>query len=154
MQKYVWDTNSLIKYFSDYHPIEHCRNKFKEYAALGGFLIHQEVKCELQARLVEKKEEDSELIRLLEGLSCFISSTRSYCVADQEIVKQIAAQYQNWFDNENDSNWADPWLIAHAKNNGATIITDESQKPQRLKIPSVAKVFGVSYIKTVDFFKS
>jgi hypothetical protein len=153
MQKYVWDTNSLIKYYNDYHPIEVCRDKFRDYAQNGGFIMHQEVRCELTARLTEE-DEDSEFVVLLDDLKCFLDNDSSYSLADQSIVKQIAAKYQNWFDNEKDSHWADPWLIAHAKNSSAIIITDESQKPERLKIPSVAKAFGVSFIKTVDFFKS
>ena len=48
MQKYIWDTNALIKMKNDY-DFESSWKKFKTYCKRGQFIIYQEVRNELNA---------------------------------------------------------------------------------------------------------
>jgi hypothetical protein len=154
MEKFIWDTNSLIKMHNDYN-FDSSWVKFEEYCKKGQFQIHQEVRNELNGRLDE--DDEDEYTKFLTKFGCFLDNKDSYSAANQEIVKQIALRYgyQDLFDNAtNKSNWADPWIIAHAKNNIVTIITDESQKPEKRRIPAIAKNFNVKILTTFEFLKS
>jgi hypothetical protein len=153
-QKYIWDTNALIKMSNDY-DFESSWIKFKEYCERGQFIIHQEVRNELNARLIED-DEDDKYVKFLSDFNCFIDNESSYIQEYQDIVKSIAIEYgyQDLFDQEKDKNWADPWLIALAKHINAILITEESQKPEKRKIPAIAKKLDVKVLRTVDFLKS
>lgn len=50
------------------------------------------------------------------------------------------------------SPWADPWLIALAICEPAMVVTEESNKPN--KIPFVADLLGVKCLKLIDFFRT
>lgn len=153
MEKFIWDTNSLIKMHNDY-DFDSSWAKFGGYCERGQFQIHQEVKNELNARL---DEGDDEYTKFLTKFNCFLDNKESYSLHNQKIVKEIALKYgyQDLFDNTNGKiNWADPWIIAHAKNNNCTIITDESQKPEKRRIPAIAQKFNVKILTTVEFLKS
>lgn len=51
---------------------------------------------------------------------------------------------------------ADIWLIAYAKKNGYTIVTEEISTPQskkKIKIPDVCAQFGIPCINTIDMYR-
>lgn len=51
---------------------------------------------------------------------------------------------------------ADPWIIAAAKVNGATVVTQESlveANSKKVKIPNICKQFGVPYISTFEMLR-
>jgi predicted nucleic acid-binding protein len=48
---------------------------------------------------------------------------------------------------------ADPFLIALAQSEGATIITQEKDDPNKTKIPKVAKHYDIKCIDLFEFFK-
>ncbi|MFA4842986.1 MAG: DUF4411 family protein, partial [Candidatus Omnitrophota bacterium] len=50
------------------------------------------------------------------------------------------------------SPWADPWLIALAICEQTMVVTEESNKPN--KIPFVADLLGVKCLKLIDFFRT
>ncbi len=154
MQKYVWDTCSLIKMNNDY-DFESSWTKFEKYCENGQFIVHQEVRNELNGRLIEE-DEDDKYVKFLSKFNCFIGSELSYIHEYQVIIKSIALEfeYQDLFDNATKKNWADPWLIALAKHTNSILITEESQKPEKRKIPIIAKSLGVQTLKTSEFLKS
>ncbi len=52
---------------------------------------------------------------------------------------------------------ADPWVIAHARVNSDTVVTQEafvSQHSQKVKIPNVCGHFNVPYVNTWDMLRS
>ena len=51
---------------------------------------------------------------------------------------------------------ADPWLIAHAKTYGGTVVTLERHDPltKKTKIPNVCVHFGVNYVNTFDMLRA
>jgi hypothetical protein len=48
---------------------------------------------------------------------------------------------------------ADPFLIASAKINNATVVTEEKFKPNAAKIPNVCDHFKIKYVNLEGFFK-
>jgi predicted nucleic acid-binding protein len=48
---------------------------------------------------------------------------------------------------------ADPFLISLAQSEGATIITQEKDDPNKTKIPAVAKHYNIKCIDLFEFFK-
>lgn len=70
----------------------------------------------------------------------------------QEIEK-IEAQYDKsyWQTEINKPKWADPWVIALSICEGAIIVADEKDRPN--KIPTIAFAFGLKCLGLIDFFK-
>ncbi len=50
---------------------------------------------------------------------------------------------------------ADPWLIAHAKDNNYVIVTHErpSQSTTKIKIPDICNGLGVKWINTFEMLR-
>jgi hypothetical protein len=48
--------------------------------------------------------------------------------------------------------WADPWIIALAICECGIIVTDESNKPNR--IPAIAETLNMNSLGLLDFFKA
>lgn len=76
----------------------------------------------------------------------------------QGIFGEIAtyvASHEVWKEPHisNFLSFADPWLIAKAKNLGAVVVTHETLVPDnstKVKIPNVCREFDVGYINTYD----
>lgn len=71
-------------------------------------------------------------------------------------MAEIAAAHPEWVQGQ--LNEADPFVIAHAKAENSTIVTEESRKgPNTLdknqKIPNVAEEHGVKTIKFFDYVR-
>jgi hypothetical protein len=70
-------------------------------------------------------------------------------------IKNVQAKYDNeaWEREINKTGpWADPWLIALAICEQARVITQESNKPN--KIPFVADLLGIKSLNLIDFFRT
>ncbi len=73
------------------------------------------------------------------------------CQADK--LQEIKSRYDKgyWNNENNKPKWADPWVIALAICEEATIVADEKNAPN--KIPAIAAAFGVTCLGLLDFFK-
>lgn len=151
MKNYTIDNNVLAR-LCDNYPRDTFLSfweKFEDYAQKGRFILHQEVRNELIAR----RGLDDDYFKYIDGLEIFLSPKKSYSDKNQKIVKMIAEKKQFLFDGIRDKiHWADPWLIALAKNNNLTIITSESPDLKRDKLPKTASDFGVSSLNLNQFF--
>ena len=70
-------------------------------------------------------------------------------------IKRVQTQYDNdaWAREINKTSpWADPWIIALAICEQAMVITEESNKPN--KIPFVAGLLGVKSLNLINFFRA
>ena len=70
-------------------------------------------------------------------------------------IKNVEAKYDAdaWAKEINKTGpWADPWLIALAICEQTMVVTEESNKPN--KIPFVADLLGVKCLKLIDFFRT
>jgi hypothetical protein len=71
-------------------------------------------------------------------------------------VAQIAAEHPGWVQGQ--LNEADPFVIAHAKAESSTVVTEESRKgpgtvDKNLKIPNVADEHRVEVLKFFDYVR-
>ena len=75
-------------------------------------------------------------------------------VADWAVNKHVPAYTNAAIDEFLDV--ADPWLVASAYRNGATLVTNEIAAPdgkKKVKIPDAAAVFNVPCINTLEFLR-
>ncbi len=72
-----------------------------------------------------------------------------------EQIEKIKTKYSksHWEAeiNRKGQEWADPWVIALAICEDATIVSDEKNSPDR--IPYIANHFGINSLNLMDFFK-
>lgn len=73
-----------------------------------------------------------------------------------QTVADIAQEHPDWVRGQ--VNEADPFVIAHAKADSLTIVTEENKKgpgveDKNLKIPNVAEEHGVETMKFFDFMR-
>lgn len=109
--------------------------------------------CICEAILREVHRGGDELHKWAKDLPGFV------CLASDEelvLVAEIAAAHPGWVQGQ--LNEADPFVIAHAKVEQSTIVTEESRKgPNTLdknqKIPNVADEHGVKTIKFFDYVR-
>jgi hypothetical protein len=151
-QNYTIDNGVLSRLKSEYdrEVFPSFWENFERYTVERRFICHQEVRNELIARNVK----DDEYFKYIDNLGIFADSQTCYSVENQEIVKQLAQKKQNIFDGVvNKVNWADPWLIAMAKNHNLIIITTEKDDPKRDKLPTLARLFDVQCIDKNSFLK-
>ena len=75
-----------------------------------------------------------------------------------ECLKKIYATnpaHKNLVDNTKNRSLADPWVIAHALNQGAIVVTKEEKvtatNTTKIKIPNVCDNMGVRWINDFQF---
>lgn len=72
-------------------------------------------------------------------------------------VAEIGAAHPGWVQGQ--LNEADPFVIAHAKAEGSTIVTEENRKgpnteDRNQKIPNIADEHGVGVVKFLDYVRA
>ena len=79
-------------------------------------------------------------------------------VTDEELksVAEIGAAHPGWVQGQ--LNEADPFIVAHAKMEQSTIVTEESRKgpntmDKNQKIPNIADEHGVETVKFFDYVR-
>lgn len=115
--------------------------------------VEEEGLCICQAVLREVHRGGDVLYRWageLDGFTCKVTDL------ELSIVASIASKHPDWVRGQ--VNEADPFVIAHAKSEGSTIVTEENRKgrgtiDKNLKIPNVAEEHGVQCIKFFDFVR-
>lgn len=141
------DTNVFIEAWRKYYPP--CR--VKNYWEILDNLAKQniifspiEVKKEL-----EKKDDD--IKKWIKRRGYFFQEP------DERVtlkVAEILEQFPDLVNNVKNRSVADPWVIAHAEVEGATVVTKEgdgSGKKNKIKIPDVCRSRGVKCIDDFSF---
>lgn len=87
----------------------------------------------------------------------FISNSDSATQAIfTQIVQTIMVGNYNPGNRDDFLAKADPWLIAKARNIGATVVTNEvmvASNAKRVKIPNICQQFNVPYLTTFQFLR-
>ncbi|MDD2656863.1 MAG: DUF4411 family protein [Patescibacteria group bacterium] len=68
---------------------------------------------------------------------------------EPDVIKEIGRIDPKFTDQKKEGAHADPWLIAQAKVNNITIITQENKKG----IPRICKDLGINCVNMVEFIK-
>lgn len=109
--------------------------------------------CICEAILNEVKRGGDDLHAWAKNLSGFVCP-----VTDAELVTvgEIATAHPEWVQGQ--LNEADPFVIAHAKNEPSTIVSEESRKgpgtaDKNQKIPNISDEHGVAVLKFFEYVR-
>ena len=144
MEKYSLDANIFIEPWTKFYS----RSFTKQYweilenlAKKGSIFASFEVKREID-------QAEDELSEWLKDKSFFKEVNTDV----QEKMRTIMDKYPKLVDATKGRSIADPWVIAHAQVEGATVVTLEqkSKKKGRIKIPDVCEAENIDCI---DIYK-
>lgn len=145
---YTLDTNILID-LKNHYPEAIFPSLWQELEKLATL---REV-CVCQVVTVELKRGYDEVITWVNSLEGFVHNP-----SEEEMVlaKEIAEKHPEWVSGT--QNYADPFVIAHAKIETRTIVTNETRKgvgflDKNAKIPNIADEVDVSCLTFLDFLK-
>ncbi len=148
-QKYCLDTNVLIQAWNTYYSMKLAPNYWDildEMAQNETVFCTHEVKREIE-------KVDDELNEW--------TKARDYLFRDitedvQQHVRDVLKAFPRLVDTTKDRSMADPWVIAHALAENATVVTKEMITPagsKRIKIPDVCNTFSVRCVNDFEFVR-
>ncbi|MCI0448163.1 MAG: DUF4411 family protein [Chlorobi bacterium] len=150
MERYCLDTNFFIEGWKYYSP-DFCNGYWEiieQLAKEGQLFIPEKVKDE-----IEKKHDN--IYQWLKGKSFLINPINTKV---QEALKKIyekEEKHKRLVDSSRNRSEADPWVIAHAISEGATVVTKENKiinpNTDKIKIPNVCENMGVRWIDDFKF---
>lgn len=143
---YSVDTSALMEAWVRYYPPDvfpTLWERIEELIEERRFVATDEVLHEL-----EKKEDE---------LHNWASQRAGMFVPLDEKLQKRAAQIINDYDSLTNTDrtrgTADPFVIALAMEQGLTVVTAESSKPSKPRIPDVCKDLGIPCITLVELFR-
>ena len=147
--KYCLDTNVLIQAWNTYYSMDLAPKYWDildEMANKGIVFCTHEVKREIE-------KVDDELKKW--------TKQRDYLFRDitedvQQHIRDVLKAFPRLVDTTKDRSMADPWVIAHALAEKATVVTKEMITPagsKRIKIPDVCDTFSVRCINDFEFVR-
>ncbi|HET9056831.1 MAG TPA: DUF4411 family protein [Chitinophagaceae bacterium] len=152
-EKYCLDANVLIQAWQKYYSPKFCTDYWDVLNQLGN-----------NKKIFIPEIVAEEIIRTEDDLSLWIKSSRipihpiNGDVAN--CLKQIYdsnPSHQYLVANSGQHSLADPWVIAHAMNQKATVVTKEIKdfynKPTRIKIPHVCDNMNVRWINDFELIE-
>ena len=152
-QKYCLDANVLIQAWQKYYSPKICPNYWDILNHLG-----QNNKIFLPQMVYEEiTRTDDDLAKWLK------SSSIPEIKIDEQVANCLKSIYAanpshiQLVDNTKQRSLADPWVIAHAMNEGAVIVTKEEKvtalNSTKVKIPNVCENMGIRYINDFEFIE-
>lgn len=147
--KYTLDTNILIN-MGRWYPREFFASLWSHMesaAAVGDICVCEVVTSELEMG-------DDDLVAWVKGLDGFVCETTD---AELTVVKEIAERHPGWVQGK--KNYGDPFVIAHARTDRVTIVTEERRKglgtkDENQRIPNIAEEHGVPCIRFFEFLRA
>lgn len=140
--KYVIDSSSLMDIFGDTPWISKEINPglwqaIEEMIKEGEIISHAEV-------LSEIKKDGTKGNELYTWAHTNHEVFRSHDISlEGAVIRGMTTKYKAFVNNKVNSVHADPWIIAQAKVQGLTLITEEkfttSTNPEKIKIPNVCQ---------------
>ena len=150
-KKYCLDANVLIRAWEDYYAPKFCIDYWKVLDELGA-----------EGRIFLPEKVYEEITRTDDDLTNWLKKSKipEYKIDGHviECLKKIYAKdpaHKNLVDNIKGRSLADPWVIAHALNQSAIVVTKEgkvnSVNSTKVKIPNVCDNMGVRWINDFQF---
>jgi predicted nucleic acid-binding protein len=150
--KYCLDSNVLIQAWTTYYSPAICPDYWSVLNDLGH-----------QRKILVPNMVFEEIIRTDDGLAKWLKSSDIPRLPQDERVincwKAILAKdpsHKFLVDNIRQRSIADPWVIAHAINEGACVVTKENKetaRTTRIKIPNVCENMGVPWVNDFQFIQ-
>lgn len=149
--KYCLDANVLIQAWQKYYNPRICPDYWEVLIELGR-----------QGRIFLPDEVYNEITRAEDELCTWLKSSNipiakitgsvTKCLRD---IYQANPVHKNLVDNTKARSLADPWVIAHAINENAIVVTKEEKvtalNSKRVKIPNVCDNMGIRWINDFQF---
>lgn len=158
-QIYCLDANVLIEAWQKYYAPELCPDYWdvlNELGKQGRIFIPEEVRNEIVVPDNSEKTEDG-LPKWLKSSSIPIHKPTEEVIGCWKKILQTNPLHQQLVDNVKSRSLADPWVISHAMNMKATVVTKENLETalnaKRIKIPNVCENMSVRWIDDFAFVK-
>lgn len=150
---YCLDANVLIEAWQKYYSPMFCPSYWELLNELGR-----------QGRIFLPKNVCDEITRTEDDLASWLkASAIPIQQIDGGVTKCLSLIYSAnpshkfLVDNTRQRSLADPWVIAHALNSNACVVTKENLETavnsKRIKIPNVCQNMGIRWINDFDFIK-
>ncbi|MDB5208220.1 MAG: hypothetical protein JWR72_3295 [Flavisolibacter sp.] len=148
---YCLDANVLIEAWQKYYSPQLCPSYWELLSQLG-----------VQKKIFIPDAVYIEIVRTEDGLSQWLKQSQITVQkidgAISECLRKIYAanpSHQYIVANGGQHSAADPWVIAHAMNAGAVVVTKEHKdvftKPTKIKIPHICDNMGIRWINDFEF---
>ncbi len=149
--KYCLDANVLIQAWQKYYNPKFCPDYWKILTELGKNdkifipeLVYEEI---------IRTEDD--LSTWLEGSKIPIKKISEPVIICLQKIYAADPTHKNLVDNTKARSLADPWVIAHALHENATVVTKEEKvialNSIKIKIPNVCDNMGITWINDFQF---
>ncbi len=149
--KYCLDANVLIQAWQKYYNPKFCPDYWKLLIELGKqnrIFIPELVYLE-----ITRTEDD--LSKWLKGSKISINKISEPITICLQKIYSADPAHKNLVDNTKARSLADPWVIAHALHENATVVTKEEKvtalNSNRIKIPNVCDNMGIRWINDFQF---
>lgn len=157
---YCLDANVLIQAWQKYYSQDICPDYWdilNELGSEGKIFIPEEVKNEIVVKDDKEKAED-DLSKWVKRSSIPVHRLTEEVIKCWQTILQANPLHKLLVDNIKGRSLADPWVISHALNKNATVVTKESpiisinaKKP--VTIPNVCDNMGIRWIDDFTFLK-
>ena len=151
--KYCLDANVLIQAWQKYYNPKFCPNYWEILIYLGknGIIFIPELVYE------EITRTEDDLSRWLKGSKIQINKINEPVTICLQKIYAAEPTHKNLVDNTKARSLADPWIIAHAMHENATVVTKEEKvtalNSTKIKIPNVCDNMGIRWINDFQFIE-
>ncbi len=149
--KYCLDANVLIEAWQKYYNPKFCPEYWMVLNQLGKegrIFIPVEV-----AEEIHRTEDD--LSSWLKASDILIAKTTESVIRCWQKILASNPDHQRLVDSTKNRSLADPWVIAHAMDKSAIVVTKENKETasitKRVKIPNVCENMGVRWMDDFQF---
>lgn len=149
--KYCLDANVLIQAWQKYYNPKFCPDYWKILVELGknGKIFIPELVYEEIVRT------EDDLSKWLKGSKIPINKISEPVTICLQKIYAADPTHKNLVDNTKARSLADPWVIAHALHENASVVTKEEKvtalNSNRIKIPNVCDNMGIRWINDFQF---
>ncbi len=149
--KYCFDANVLIQAWQKYYNPKFCPDYWKILTELGK--SEKIFIPELVYEEIIRTEDD--LSKWLKGSKIPLKKISEGVTACLQEIYAANPIHKNLVDNTKARSLADPWVIAHALHENASVVTKEEKvtalNSTRIKIPNVCDNMGIRWINDFQF---
>lgn len=149
--KYCLDANVLIQAWQKYYNPKFCPDYWEVLRHLG----KQQIIFIPELVYEEITRTEDELSAWLKASNIPIAKISEEVTICLQKIYQSNPLHKNLVDNTKARSLADPWVIAHALHETATVVTKEEKitalNSTRIKIPNVCDNMGIRWINDFDF---
>lgn len=152
-KRFCLDTNVLIQPWQKYYSPALCPDYWEILDQLGaqGILFFP------QAVFDEIAKSDDDLSDWLKSSRIPVLKVDGHVTRQLERIYQSNEKHKFLVDNTKQRSLADPWVIAHALNENAMVVTKEEKvtamNSNRIKIPNVCENMGVPWMNDFQLIK-